>query len=282
MERYRHIHIISDATGRTARRLMDAVLVQYNKTDIPLPEIRVHQQVRTRKVLAEIIKQLNERCLVIYSIVSRDLAGYCHRTLRSREILHLDILDPMLSTMAKFLGFDPDYEPGLLQVIDDRYYRKVDAIGYAVEHDDGLGGMIENADVILLGVSRTCKTPISMYLACNHGLKVANIPIVPSPGAERQLLQRLQNVRQEIILGLLMRPDILSLVREERSYMMAQRSMPQIELEKYYDERAVREEVKFCRQLFARCGWRTVDVTRRAIEEISTEIIKLLGLGRVA
>ena len=282
MERYKQIVIISDATGRTAKRLMDAVLVQYKREDMRLPEIRIHQQVRSIRSLGTILDELDEDCLVIYSIVSRDLARYCRRSLKKKEILSLDILEPMLSTMAKFLGFDPDYEPGLLHVIDDRYYKKVDAIGFTVEHDDGLGGAIENADVILLGLSRTCKTPISMYLACNHGLKVANIPVVPSPEAEKHLLKRLQKVRQESILGLLMRPEILSLVREERSYVMAQTVGSRAQIEKYYDERVVREEVKFCRQLFNRCGWRTVDVTRRAIEEVSSEIVKLLGLGRVA
>lgn len=205
------------------------------------------------------------------------MSQYFHAQLTERWILHLNVLEPMLSTMSKFLGVHPDYRPGLLQIIDDRYYRKVDAIGYTVEHDDGRGSMIDAADVVLVGLSRTCKTPIAMYLACNHGMKVANIPIVRSSAMEANLLARLKPLKSSHIFGLMMQPEVLAHVREERLLFLAREAEQQVQLREYYDLHEIREDLKFCRGLFSRQDWDTVDVTRRAIEEISLEILGKLS-----
>jgi hypothetical protein len=193
------------------------------------------------------------------------------------EILHLNILRPMLITMSKFLGVRPDYRPGILHVVDHRYYKKVDAIGFTVEHDDGGGSMIEKADIILLGLSRTCKTPISMYMACNFGVKVANIPIVKDDGITAHIIKRLTHVNQDCILGLMMHPDVLAEAREERSIFMSRDTNQQDQVSRYFDLAEVRKEYRYCRELFEKKEWDTVDVTRRAIEEISLEILQKRG-----
>jgi len=277
MQEEHNIVIVSDGTGRTARRLMDAVLVQYEQTDLQFSLTQIYQQVRSKKALAKILREIDAEYLVVFSIISRELNEYFHRELLDRSIAHLNVLEPMLNTLSKFLGVHPDYKPGLLHVIDDRYYKKVDAIGYTVEHDDGRGQLIEEADVVLLGLSRTCKTPISMYLACNHGLKVANIPVVRDAVITQNLLTRLESMPPRKVIGLLMQPEVLAHVREERSQVLATGIKSQAGLQEYHDIREIVQEFRFCRDLYEVRKLRTIDVTRRAIEEISLEILEKMG-----
>ena len=274
------IVIISDSTGKTAKRLMDAVLGHYSQKDVEYSLVNIYHQVRERETLEGALKEIDDESLVIFSIISEDLSQYLRRRLSERGILHLNILEPMLSTISKFLGTHPDYRPGILQIIDDKYYKKVDAIGYSAEHDDGRGQLIEEADVVLLGLSRTCKTPISMYLACNFGIQVANIPIVPDAIMEKNLLAKLAPLKQDIIFGLMMQPEVLAHVREERSLILARTTASRLEIEKYSDLSEIYSELRFCRNLFREKGWQTIDVTRRAIEEISLEILGKLGHGQ--
>jgi len=242
--------------------------------------VNTYTEIRSKKALDKIIAEVDLETLVLFSIIFEDLAEYFTTRLHERGIMTLNVLRPMLDVMSKFLGVHPDYKPGLLHVIDDRYYRKIDAIGYTVEHDDGRGQHIDDADIVLLGLSRSCKTPISMYLACNHGFKVANIPVVRDATVTKNMLTRLDGVRSERIIGLLMRPDILAHVREERSLLMTGSLRSQQELQEYYDIREITKEFRFCRDLFEVREWTTVDVTRRAIEEVSLEIIEQLKSKR--
>ena len=279
MDEEKKIVIISDGTGRTAQRLMDAVLAQYAESNLEFSLVNVYPQVRDRAMFDRILKQIEDDYLVIFSIISADLSQYFCEKLSERGILHINVLDPMLKIMRKFLGVHPGYKPGILQVIDDRYYKKVDAIGFTVRHDDGKGQHVEDADVVLLGLSRTCKTPISMYLACNYGLKVANIPVVRNAVMTENLLRRLDKVDKKSVMGLLMQPETLAKVREERSMIIAEREHHHNQLDSYYDIREVAKEFRFSRDLFEVRGWETVDVTRRAIEEVSLEILEKLGKG---
>jgi regulator of PEP synthase PpsR (kinase-PPPase family) len=278
MEEQKYIVIVSDGTGRTARRLMDAVLAQYAERDLDFSLVNIYQQVRDKQTIDNILAEIDDEYLVLYSIISRKLAKYFHERLAERNILHLSVLKPMLDIMSKFLGVHPEYRPGILQVIDDRYYRKVDAIGYTVEHDDGRGRLHGSAEIVLLGLSRTCKTPISMYLACNHGLKVANIPIVADDTITRNVLEMIKDVPPDRIVGLLMQPEVLMRVREERCRLLGQDLQSHPELDTYCDIREICNEFRYCRELYQTQNWLTVDVTRRAIEEVSTEIIECLKI----
>ena len=270
------IVVVSDATGKTAKRLLDAVLVQYSQKDVEYSLEEVYQNVRTKERLNEVLQEIDDEYLVIYSLVSEELSAYMHRTLEDRDVLHLDALEPMLNVMSKFLGVHPDYKPGLLHIVDDRYYHRIDAIGFTVEHDDGKGQHVEESDLILLGLSRTCKTPISMYLSCNYGLKVANIPIVADQNHVDQLLVRLEGVSCNAVVGLTMDPDVLMHVREERRMYLNGSHMVRTDLREYCDPSVIREETKFCRRLYASMGIEVVNVTRRAIEEVSKEIVERL------
>ncbi len=275
---YKKIVVLSDGTGQTARRLMDAVLAQYEHEDVEYSLEHTYQNVRDKKSFDTILDKIDDDYLVIFSIISKNLSDYIHKKLHDRNILHLNVLKPMITTMSKFLGVHPDYQPGILHIIDDRYYKKVDAIGYTVEHDDGRGAIIEEADIVLIGPSRTCKTPISMYLACNHGMKVANIPIITDESFEKYLFSRLKPLKQNRIFCLKMQSEILAKVREERSYHLAHTKEGHSELDKYIDIHEISLELQFCRRLYAKGKWQVVDVTRRAIEEISREILEAMGI----
>jgi len=270
------IIIISDGTGKTAKRLLDAVLAQYSEQQVDFALVNTFCEVRTKKQVEDILKEIAGDCLVIISIISAELGDYIHQKLEKRNIMHLNVLDPMLQTMWKFLGAHPVYKPGLLQVIDDRYYQKIDAIGFSAEHDDGRGFRLEEADVVLVGLSRTCKTPISMYMSCHYGLKVANIPIIADEAMKEQLLDRLSAIDNKIIFGLLMQPDSLVHAREERAHVLSSDDFGQRHMQAYYDLRKIRDEVLFCRRLYDERGWFVIDVSRRAIEEISIEILRTL------
>ena len=270
------IVIVSDGTGKTAKRLMDAVLAQYSKNGVAYSIVDIYQNVRDKKTVNAILQVIEDEYLVTFSIISEELAEFFHQQLSKRSILHLNVLEPMLNTMSKFLGVHPNYEPGILQIIDERYYRKIDAIGYTVEHDDGRGALIGQADIVLVGLSRTCKTPISMSLACNYGMKVANIPVVAHESMRRNLLTQIMPVKKNRIFGLMMMPEVLLHVREERLTYLAHSTHEQAELSGYFDLREIRTEHRFCREFFEKQKWETIDVTRRAIEEISLEIIDTL------
>ena len=278
MAETKNIIIISDSTGKTAKRLMDAVLAQYASKRVTYSIENIYQNIRNEQQLKDILNLIDNDYLVVFSLISKKLQKYFEKLLSDRGFLFLNVLEPMLSILSKFLGVHPDYKPGLLQVVDDKYYKKIDAIGYTVEHDDGRGENVQQADVILVGLSRTCKTPISMYLSCNYGLKVANIPIIPDDELKLQLLARLSGFPAERIFGLMMDPDVLTQVREERSVLLTGHNHSQTTLKNYYDRKMVRKEIMFCRQLFNENNWEIIEVTKRAIEEISTEILHRLNI----
>jgi regulator of PEP synthase PpsR (kinase-PPPase family) len=276
MDDVKEIVIISDGTGKTAKRLMDAVLSQYAGHEEMFQLTRIYSGARTREKLNSILDELPDGCLAIFSIISVKTWKHVHRRLHDEEILHLNILEPMLSTMEKFLGLHPEYKPGLLQIIDDSYYNKIDAIGFTVEHDDGLGHQLAEADLVIVGPSRTCKTPISMYLACNEGLKVANIPIFPGDQTEKQLIEKLDGADDRRVFGVTMNPDVLVFVREDRASFFGKSEAGRGALDIYRDISYVRQEITFLRNLCSKNNWDIVDVTRRAIEEISSDILRRL------
>ncbi len=274
----KQIVIISDGTGRTAKRLLDAVLAQYANQEVAFAIKKTYQGVQSKEQVDQIVKDIDSESLLVYSIISAELAEYFHEELEARGILHINVLRPMVKTLSKFLGVHPEFKPGLLQIVDDNYYRKLDAIGYTVEHDDGRGHRIEEADAVLVGLSRTCKTPISMYLACNFGLKVVNIPIIPDEHFKRALIQRVSYARPQIVVGLMISGNELMRVREERAELLMGDDSKKGQILPYHDINQIRNELRFCRMMYSEQGWEMVDVTRRAIEEIAVEILGILKI----
>jgi hypothetical protein len=278
----KRIVIVSDGTGQTAKRLLDAVLSQYENHRIDFALEKIHQKVRTKRKAKDILAVIKPESLVVFSIIGDDLRKFFHESLHERDLLHLDVLAPMLKTMKKFLGFHPQFKPGLLQIVDDNYYSKIDSISFTVEHDDGRGYNIKESDIILLGPSRTCKTPISMYIACNYGYRVANIPLVNDDFLKKQLYNRLRGIDRKRIVGLVMKPDVLVNIRLERAGILADDDLGQRSLDSYHDEEVIREELRFSRRLYAELIIESVDVTKRAIEELSVEILEMTGVKKVS
>ncbi len=276
MAKVKQIVIVSDGTGRTAKRLLDAVLSQYADQEVAFSIKRTYHGVQSREQIDMIVKAIDAEYLVVYSIISLELGTYFHEVLEDRGILHINVLRPMIKTLSKFLGVHPQFKPGLLQIVDDAYYRKLDAIGYTVEHDDGRGHRIEDAEVILVGLSRTCKTPISMYLACNYGLRVVNIPIIPDEDFKKLLLERVSHARPGIVIGLMINGNELMRVREERATLLVGDETRSKQIMPYHDITQIRNELRFCRTLYGEQGWESLDVTRRAIEEVAVELLKIL------
>ncbi len=272
------IIIVSDGTGRTAKRLLDAVLSQYDNQNFIFNLKTSYQKITTKKQIDKIVGEITDEYLVVYSLISTELGEYFHETLEARGILHLNVLRPMIKTLSKFLGVHPQYRPGLLHIIDDNYYRKLDAIGYTVEHDDGRGHRIEEAEIVLVGLSRTCKTPISMYLACNFGLKVVNMPIIAEEVYRDQLLKRTAKANAQRVVGLMIDANELARVREERAALLMGSKDEKQTILPYHDIVQVRSELRFCRMLYSAQNWEVVDVTRRAIEEVSAEILDRLKI----
>jgi [pyruvate, water dikinase]-phosphate phosphotransferase / [pyruvate, water dikinase] kinase len=273
----KQIVIISDATGSTARRLVDAILVQYKDAGVSYEIAHQYKEVRTHQQIQKIIKTIKANTLVIYTIITKELSDYLHELLVDKDILHLDVLAPMMRTMTKFLGAHPHYQPGLLKVIDEAYFHGIEAIDFARQHDDGCGARLREAELILIGPSRSCKTPLSMFLACNEGLWVANIPIIPDDSHKRDILQRLNGVDRKKIIAMLIAPDELAKIRADRRVVRNGQDRGYKNLHEYHDLVAIQQEIIFCRRMYEEAGWMIVNVTRRAIEDIAEEILRSTG-----
>jgi regulator of PEP synthase PpsR (kinase-PPPase family) len=272
------IVIISGGTGETALRLMHAILAHYPEADIDYALEKTHRYVRSTEQLEKILSEIPDDRLVLFSIITEELRNHLQDALKSRTLRYLNILEPMRQTMQDFLQFNPNYESGILQKKYGRY-KKMDAITFTVRHDDGMGTRIEEAELVLVGPSRTCKTPISMYVATNYGLKVANIPVVPDMAMVSQLLKRLLDVSPRIIFGTVMKPEVLASIRGTRTRLISGHSVVDDSLVAYQELEAIEKELLFCRRLYSAQNWEIIDVTERAIEEISSTLISELVIS---
>ena len=261
------VYVLSDSTGLTAEKVTLAAMMQFSDTQV---KVRRFPNVRTEAALRETLERAKEeRALVVHTIGMRTLRDLATYETERLGIPTLDLLGPILNKLSTHLGLAPYNLPGLLHQLDDRYFHRVDAVEFTVRHDDGTGlDTIHEADIILAGVSRTSKTPLSMYMA-HMGFRAANVPIVPGIPAPQELL----DAPKEKIFGLVVRAESLLRVREERL-----RKLGVAKKTSYVDIRAIQAEVTEARRLFQKHGWRIVDVSGKAVEEVATEIMTLLGM----
>jgi regulator of PEP synthase PpsR (kinase-PPPase family) len=179
----------------------------------------------------------------------------------------IDILGPVLGQLTELLELSPSSQPGLFKGLDEAYFERIEAINFAIKHDDGLRpGDLPKADLILVGVSRTSKTPVSIYLSY-RGLKVANVPVVPDSDLPKQLFK----IDPKRIVGLTMRPERLQKVRQARA------DNYEMDLPSYTELEAIKREVRYSERLFREQGWQHFDVTLRSIEEVGAAIQELVG-----
>ena len=266
---YFHIHLVSDSTGETLNAMARAVCARFEDV---LPIEHVYPLVRSARQLERVeIEIQNAPGLVIHTIVEPELRIMLEQRCRTLDITCIPALDPLVSAMARYLGAAISTRVGAQHNLDNDYFNRMEALSYAIGHDDGQATQdLDAADVVLVGISRTSKTPTSIYLA-HRGVKAANVPLVP--GA--QLPEKLFGLKRALIVGLTASPDRLVSIRRNRLL-----SLKEVRDSSYIDVDAVREETIMARRLYDKHGWPVIDVTRRSVEETAAAIINLLTAGR--
>lgn len=259
-----HIYIVSDATGETAETVMLAALSQFKKKDMMITRI---SNVRTEEHIRSIVKDAVElKGLIVYTLVSERLRNVIKEEAYKYDVLAIDIIGPILDTLTSYLGKSPQAKPGLIHKIDELYFKRIEAIEFTVKHDDGQNlRTIGEADIVLVGVSRSTKTPLSVYLA-KEGWKVANIPIV----MDIPLPHELFFINQGKIVGLMVDPEKLSNIRKARLRHLGQ------EQSAYADIDHISQEVIYGKDICRRNKWPLLNVTNRAVEEVASEILTLI------
>jgi [pyruvate, water dikinase]-phosphate phosphotransferase / [pyruvate, water dikinase] kinase len=264
-ESFFHLHMISDATGETLITVGRAATAQYVEIR---PIEHLHSMVRTSKQLEHVIAELEEEPgIVLYTLVDRALGERLESACRELGIPCASVLEPVLQLLQNYLGAAGGRRVGAQHVLDAEYFRRIDALNFTMVHDDGqLAGSLEDADVVLIGISRTSKTPTSVYLA-NRGVKTANIPIVPGIPLPAQL----ETLEKPLVVGLIASPERIVALRENRILSLNATGKD----DSYIDKASVAAEIAFTRKLCARHAWPLIDVTRRSIEETATAILAL-------
>jgi regulator of PEP synthase PpsR (kinase-PPPase family) len=261
-----HLHLVSDATGETVTAVARACMVQFEGvTAVQHNWWLVRSQAQVERVIAGVEESPG---IVLFTLVDGAVRGVLEEACRHAKIPCIPVLDPVMATLGGYLQVEMKATPGRQYQLDAEYFARIDAMQYTLAHDDGqLLEDLEDAHIILVGVSRTSKTPTCMYLA-NRGYKCANYPLVPGVPLPTQL----ESLKRPLVVGLTKDPKSLADIRRARL-----RLLNQGEESSYAQFETVREEVQAARRLFSRHGWPVVDVTRRSIEEASATIIQLHG-----
>lgn len=258
----KYIWVISDGSGSTAERVLQASLVQFEQKNVIVERI---PDLRTEKQIKDIIEKASkQKGLVAYTLVSTNLRNEIATRSNEYNVPTVDLLGPLLTSLSSFLASSPEAKPGLLDELDHHYFKRIDAVGFAVKHDDGQRvGDLPKADVVITGVSRTSKTPLSMYLAYNKSLLVANIPLILGLEPPSQLFK----IDQRKIVGFTINPDILIRLRQTR---LAQLTHTDIN---YGDPKHIKEELRYSHEIFRKNPrWSVIDITGKAIEEVANEV----------
>jgi len=260
-----HLHLVSDATGETISAVARACLVQFDGIE---PVEHVWSLIRTPGQVDRVLAGIRAHPgPVLYTLVNEELRALLVEGCRQLGLPTLPVLDPLIRALATHFGARIKGRPGLQHEMDGEYYRRIDAVHFALGHDDGQAAdRLEEAEVIVVGVSRTSKTPTCMYLA-NRGVKAANVPLVPGLPLPEGVFQA-----RGLVVGLTKEPGSLVEVRRTRLRHIGGDGGDS----DYVDPEVVRSEVLAARRLFAEQGWAVIDVTRRSIEETAAAILTLL------
>ena len=262
-----HLHLISDSTGETLITVARAAAAQYANVH---PVEHVFPAVRTSKQLDRVLDEIeNEPGIVLYTLLDEALVGRLEKKCEELGVPCRSILGPVLRVFQAYLGTETTHKVGAQHILNAEYFKRIDALNYTMMHDDGqLTEEFESADVVLVGVSRTSKTPTSIYLA-NRGVKTANYPLVPNV----QMPSDLERLVKPLVVSLYASPERIVQIRQNRLLgLNAHRDDDQ-----YIDRQAVAEEIAFSRRLAAKHNWPIIDVTRRSIEETAAAIMTLLA-----
>jgi regulator of PEP synthase PpsR (kinase-PPPase family) len=260
------IYLISDSTGETLDRIFLALKAQFKNI-----EYKVHSYsfTRTENQILKILEDAkkNENSVILYTIVDNTLAKYLANTSDEKKIPCFGVLGNLILNFSKILNQKASHEPSGQHVLNDEYYERIEAIQFTMSHDDGnLLDDIENSDIILVGVSRTSKTPTSIYLA-NKGFKTSNIPLVNENSLPKKLRE---NPQITCVVGLNTEPERLVDIRKNRM-----NSLKETENKKYTSIENIKKEILDAKKTFQKYRWPSIDVTRKSVEETAASIIKI-------
>lgn len=254
--------IISDSTGETAINYMKSVTSQF-----PDLETRIIRKpdIKTKAEIDQIMGELDKDSVIVITVANKDLALHVREIAKEKDLTVLDILSYGINKFEKLTGKKAIREAGLTRTLSSGYFKMIDAIEFAIKYDDGKDprGFLES-DIVLVGVSRTSKTPTTMILATKN-FKVANLPLVP----ESKLPQELFEVDPDRVIGLVIDPDKLSNIRAERT-----KTMGIVGESKYFDKERIREELAYAKEVFKDLDCKVIDVTENTIEQTATEIVE--------
>src|SRR6476660_9618469 len=269
---YFHLHLVSDSTGETLITVARAVAAQYANV---VPVEHVYPLVRSQKQLDRVLDEIEEAPgIVLFTLLEKDLVARLEAKCTEINIPSLSIIGPVMQLFHAYLGAPTTGRVGAQHTLNAEYFKRIDALNYTMMHDDGqhVEGL-EEADVVLVGVSRTSKTPTSIYLA-NRGIRTANVPLIPGIAIAPQV----EALTRPLVVGLYASPERIVQIRENRLLgLKAHRDD-----DRYIDKAAVAEEVAFSRRLCAKHSWPIIDVTRRSIEETAAAVMRLLSERRRA
>ena len=265
MDRSFHLHLISDATGETLNAVAKAVCAQFEGFEA---REYFYALVRSQPQLARAIEHVAARPgIVFFTMVNQSLRHHLEAECAKIGVPCISILDLAVSALGKFLGVEESHRPGGQHEVDSRYLERVEAVNYSIQHDDGQSlERLEQADVVLVGASRTSKTPTCVYLTI-RGVRAANIPLVPGVEPPEQLL----NLKRPLVVGLYAAPERLLQIRRNRLTTMGETRATD-----YVDLEAVRAEITETRRLFESMNWPALDVSRRSIEETAATVLNWL------
>ncbi len=265
------IYLLSDSTGETLDRIFLAIKSQFVNFDYEKKEfvfVRTEQQIN--KIISECEKKKN--IIILYTVVETKLAKYLSQACEQKKIPCFGILGNLILNFSKLLNQKASHTPSAQHVLDEDYYKRIEAIQFTMSHDDGMKTEdAKNADVVLLGVSRTSKTPTSIYLA-NRGYKTLNIPLVGN--------QEIPNVLKEefnkfCVIGLVVEASRLSDIRTNRLEIMKEVKIPN-----YSKLEFVQKELEDSKKLFKKYSWPIIDVTRKSVEETAASVIRILEIKK--
>lgn len=265
MKRF-HLHLVSDATGETINSVARAVIAQFE--DVEAVE-HFWSLVRSERQIDNVLAAIRETPgVVLFTLVDKTLRDRLERGCHRLGVPSVPVLEPVIEVLSAHIGSKVSGQPGRQHLLDAEYFTRIDAMHFVLAHDDGQSVHdLEDADVVLVGVSRTSKTPTCFYLA-NRGIKAANVPVVPGAA----LPPEVEALSRPLVLGLTITPERLVEIRRNRLRMLHQ----DVETD-YVDLERVTEEVLAARRLFAKQGWPVIDVTRRSIEEVAAAILQQLS-----
>ena len=263
---YFYVFVVSDSTGETAEKVVRAALSQFDVGNVRLKRFLL---VDSAQKIREIITEASEKkAVIIFTLVGDGLRNTMLLESNNSSVVSIDIIGPVLNSISTVLNKSPERKPGLIHRINDEYFKRVDALEFAVKHDDGQRiDEIGDADALVLGISRTSKTPLCLFLA-QRGFKAANIPIID----HQEINESVYNIPKEKIFGLISNPERILSLRKERLKRMGIPFSSD-----YVIKESIEEEIEYSKEIFTKLGIHFIDVTDKSIEEVAADIISSIN-----